>query len=79
MCQWIALFILGSDGDLYNLTMSPLSNLVNCHKLCYIKCIQETVSMVILNSTHIAVSGIQMDNQSKIFSVLWYLPRGMQN
>jgi hypothetical protein len=55
----------GSTGDLYSHTISLTSTTVNSHRLCSMKNIQKNVAMVILNSTHIALSGIQQDNHSK--------------
>lgn len=57
-------YILCSNGNLYTVTVSPASNSVKSHNACRIQCVQNNVAMVILNLTHIAISGIQQNNQN---------------
>ncbi|XP_052059405.1 nucleolar protein 11-like [Mytilus californianus] len=54
--------VLYSSGDLHSLNVSPLTNSIRSQKLCHLNCLQKSVSIVILNSTHIAIAGIKQGN-----------------
>ncbi|VDI05098.1 rabphilin-3A [Mytilus galloprovincialis] len=57
-----AVLTCDSSGDLHSSNISPLTNSIRSQKLCHLNCLQKSVSMVILNSTHIAIAGIKQGN-----------------